>query len=152
MVSNPFWRNVIDSLKILWNYNFALDRSIILETPLWLNPVFKLQINREWKEKGIMVISDFIEYSKKLYSMADFIARYKVKTNFLEYARVSIKINEYLNWRDTPDYREPRPKNSFLNSILSADIKGLSNLYKLILPKGNQILGELTDKWSNRAY
>ena len=98
-----------------------------------------------------MVISDFIEYSKKMYSMADFIARYQVKTNFLEYARVSIKINEYLNGRDTPDYREPRPKNSFLNSILSADIKGLSNLYKLILPKGNQIIGELTDKWSNRA-
>ena len=43
------------------------------------------------------------------------------------------KINEYLNWRDTPDYREPRPKNS-----------------KLLLPKGNQILGELTDKWSNK--
>ena len=36
------------------------------------------------------------------------------------------KINEYLNWRDTPDYREPRPKNSFLNT-------------------------ELTDKWSNKT-
>ena len=83
--------------------------------------------------------------------MEDFTARYQVKTNFLEYARVSKKINEYLNWRDTPDYREPRPKNSILNTILSADLKGVANLYKLLLPNGNQILGELTDKWSNKA-
>ena len=75
MASNPFWRNVIDSLKLLWNCNFALERSVILETPLWLNPIFKLQINREWKDKGIMVISDLIDYSKKLYSMADFTPR-----------------------------------------------------------------------------
>ena len=83
--------------------------------------------------------------------MADFTQRYQVKTNFLEYARVCIKINEYLNWRDTPEYREPRPKNSFLNSILSVDIKVVSNMYKLILRKGNQILGELTDKWRNKT-
>ena len=151
MISNPFWINVIDSLKLLWNCNFALERSVILETPLWLNPIFKLQINREWKDKGITVISDLIDYSKKLYSMADFIQKYQVKTNFLEYARVSIKVNEYLNWRDTPEYREPRPKKSFLNSILSVDIKGESNLYKLLLPKGNQILGELSDKWVTKT-
>ena len=98
-----------------------------------------------------MVISDLIDYSKKLYSMTDFIQKYQVKTIFLEYARVCIKINKYLNWRDTPEYREPRPKNSFLNSILSVDLKGVSNMYKLILPKGNQILGELTDKWRNKT-
>ena len=83
--------------------------------------------------------------------MADFIQKYQVKTNFLEYARASIKVNEYLNWRDSPEYREPRPKNSFLNSILSVDIKGVSNLYKLLLPKGNQILGELSDKWVTKT-
>ena len=77
-----------------------------------------------------MVISDFIEYSKKLYTIAEFTARYQVKT------RIS---------------KTYRPKNSFLNSILSADIKGVAYLYRLILPKGNQILGELTDKWRNKA-
>ena len=115
MISNPFWINVIDSLKLLWNCNFALERSVILETPLWLNPIFKLQINREWKDKGITVISDLIDYSKKLYSMADFIQKYQVKTNFLEYARVSIKVNEYLNWRSTLQNTENLDeKNPFL--------------------------------------
>ena len=65
MTDNPFWLNVIDSLRVLWKCNFTLDKSVILETPIWLNPVFKLNINREWKKKGIMVISDFIEHLKK---------------------------------------------------------------------------------------
>ena len=77
--------------------------------------------------------------------------KYGVKTNFLEYARISVLINEYLSWKDTPETKEPRPKNSFLNIILSKYLKGVSNLYRQILPKGNQIIGEISTKWQNKT-
>ena len=60
-----------------------------------------------------MVVSDFIDNFKKPYSMEDFIVKYEVKTNFLKYVKVTSLINEYLNWRDFPETREPKPRNSF---------------------------------------
>ena len=98
-----------------------------------------------------MVVSDFIDYLKKPYSSENFVWKYEVKTNFLEYAKIAALINEYLNWRDIPETREPKSRNSFLNTILSIDIKGVSNLYRQILPKGNLVIGELTDKWLKKT-
>ena len=69
----------------------------------------------------------------------------------MEYAKIAALINEYLNWRDIPETREPKSRNSFLNTILSIDIKGVSNLYRQILPKGNLVIGELTDKWLKKT-
>ena len=97
MVTNPVWIDVLNSFRILWKSNFALERSVIMETPIWLNPSFKLHNRRGWKEKGIMIISDFIDHLKTPYSMGNFIAKYEVKTNFLEHARISALINEYLH-------------------------------------------------------
>ena len=151
IISNPFWLDVLTALKTLWNSNFISEKTVIMETPIWLNPTFKFHIRREWKEKGISVISDFIDHLRTPYTMESFTEHYGVKTNFLEYARFSVLINEYLSWKDTPETKEPRPKNSFLNIILSKDLKGVSNLYKQIFPKGNQIIGEISTKWQNKT-
>ena len=97
MISNPFWLDVLKSSKILWKSNFALEKSVIMETPMWLNPTFKLHIRRDWKEKGILVISDFIDHLRTPFTMESFMKTYGVKTNFLEYARISASINEYLS-------------------------------------------------------
>ena len=56
-----------------------------------------------------MVVSDFIDNLKKPYSMEDFIVKYEVKTNFLKY----VKVTSIINWRDFPETREPKPRNSF---------------------------------------
>ena len=74
-----------------------------MESPIWLNHTFKFHIRREWKERGISVISDFIDHLRTPYTMESFIEHYGVKTNFLEYARFSALINEYLSGKDTPE-------------------------------------------------
>ena len=134
MVTNHFWIDVLSFLRVLWNSNFALEKTVIMETPIGLNPTFKLHVRRGWREKGILVISDFIDHLRTPYSMENIIEKYGVKTYFLEYARISALINEYLNWRDTPETKEPRPKRSFLNILLSNDSKGVSNQYRQIHP------------------
>ena len=142
MATNKFWLNVLDSFKFLWKSNCILDEATIMETPIWLNPSFGLHIRRKWKEKGIMVVSDFVDYLKKPYSMEEFISKYEVKKNFLAYAKVTLLIIDYLDWRDISHFQNFKLRNSFLNTILSNDVEGVSNLYTLIHPKGNQILGE----------
>ena len=76
MISNQFWLDVLKSLKILWKSNFALEKIVIMETPIWLNPTFKLHIKRDWQEKGISVISDFIDHLRTPYTMESFMKKY----------------------------------------------------------------------------
>ena len=97
MISNPFWLDVLKSLKILWKSNFGLEKLVIMETPMWLNTTFKLHIRRDWKKKGILFIFDFIDHLRTPYTMESFMKTYGVKTNFLENARISALINEYLS-------------------------------------------------------
>ena len=46
MVTSTFWINVLSLLKVLWKSSFALERSVILQTPIWFNPTLSLQIRR----------------------------------------------------------------------------------------------------------
>ena len=46
MVTSTFWINVLSLLKVLWKSSFALERSVILEMPIWFNPTLSLQIRR----------------------------------------------------------------------------------------------------------
>ena len=43
-----------------------------------------------------------------------------------------------------------RTINSFLNTILAVDTTGVSNLYRTLQQKGNQILGEINSKWEEK--
>ena len=52
---------------------------------------------------------------------------------------------------EIPDCREPYPRNSYLNTILAIDRKGVSNLYRTLQHKGNQIIGEINNKWEEKT-
>ena len=77
--------------------------------------------------------------------------KFDIKMNFLDYGKITYLIESHFNWKDIQDTREPLPRNSFLNTILSIDTKGVSNLYRALHQKGNQILCELTTKWEEKA-
>ena len=52
MNTNPFWQDVLIALKTLWKNSIIFDRNVIREIPLWFNPIFILQLRREWKDSG----------------------------------------------------------------------------------------------------
>ena len=58
MTSDPFRLDVIQSLALLQHSNCFKEKELLLSTPLWYNSHFKLQINPQWHEKGIMVLGD----------------------------------------------------------------------------------------------
>ena len=71
--------------------------------------------------------------------------------NVLHYGNITMKIKANFDWRDIPGYTDFLSRNSYLNIILSLDNKGVSNLYYRTHIKSNQILGEVTKKWKDKA-
>ena len=90
--SNKFWVDVIKSTQMLWQSNAIYDREVICNTPLWLHDSFKIPIKREWLDRGINSIADFLGPTKVTLTMDQFVEYHGVKTNFLENNNICFKI------------------------------------------------------------
>ena len=85
MTSNPFWKDVLKSLKILrTKEDFVFSENILL-TPLWYNPQLRLQIKKRWLDSGIQTIYDILDSNMEPYSLRNFEEKFNLKTNVLEY-------------------------------------------------------------------
>ena len=147
MTTNPFWIDVLFALRSRWKNSIIFDKHVIREPPLWFNPIFRLQLRREWKENGILVVSDFINYLTTPLSLEEINQKYNIKMNFLE----QLFYKNILNGKKYQKPRKPLPRNSFLNTFLYMDDKGVSNLYRTLNKKGNQIIGEIHHKWEEKT-
>ena len=73
ITDNPFWKDVLDSIKYLWKE----DRMIIPENRL-LTPIKRL-----WKEKGIYTVSDVLDRNRCTLKLVDFEKNLQYKYKFL---------------------------------------------------------------------
>ena len=149
--SNKFWVDVIKSTQMLWQSNAIFDREVICNTPLWLHDAFKLPIKREWIEKGINSIADFLSPTKTTLTMENFTEYHGVKTNFLEYHGICLKIKKFLEFKDVPLRFETLPRNSTLNMLVNLNTKGCSRLYSKVKNSDTHILDTLVDKWAENS-
>ena len=150
MNSNPFWQDVLTSVKKLWKTSIVYDKTVIKEAPLWYNHNFRLQIRRDWKESGIMFIPDLLDHGTTPLSLTDLSSKFVIKINFLEYGKLVAIVKKHFELKNIVDSTDPLPRNSFLNTILSMDKKGVSNLYEALYHKGNHILQDISVKWENK--
>ena len=118
MTINPFWIDVLTALKTLWKNSIIFEKHVIRETPLWFNPIFRLQLRREWKDSGILVVSDFINYLTVPLSLEEINLNYNIKMIFLEYGKITAILKKHFEWKEIRETREPLPRNSFLNTVL----------------------------------
>ena len=73
MTSNPFWKDVINTLFVFWQSDVPFHKEFIKYTPIWLNPVFSIHIKRDWLSKGILTIADFLGTMNVPLTMSEFI-------------------------------------------------------------------------------
>ena len=147
---NPFWANVLDGLKKLMSKDSFSSRINILETPLWFNDALQLRIKRSWLEKGICTIWDLMKDTKNILSQEEFVNKYDIATNFLDYGAVASKIRGFLRNKELPLYDLVSPCNSSLNIIISLDRKGVSNIYRMMIGRNEQIIETAVKKWSEK--
>ena len=118
---------------------------------MWYNSSFRLQIKKEWILKGVYTVNDLLQTNGKILSQIDFEQKFQLKTNFLEYGAVTMKINAFLQSRETPLHSHNTPNNCILNVILQKDSKGVSTIYKLLLSKNNSIIENAVSKWNSKV-
>ena len=83
--------------------------------------------------------------------MEEFIEKYNVKTYFLEYNSITIKIKRFLEWKDYPEYREPYHRKSFLNILLNLSVKGSSRLHTRMKNSNSHILDNIVSSWEEKT-
>ena len=69
MTENSFWKDVLNSLRVLGKKDGFISSDNILLTPLWHNPQLRLQIKKNWLENGVQIISDLLDDDMKPYSL-----------------------------------------------------------------------------------
>ena len=79
--------------------------------------------------------------------MPEFMETRNVKTIFLEYNSIIIKIKKYIKWKEMPLYEMSAPGNSSLNVLLNLSTKGVSKLYTRMKDSFSHELDNAVDKW-----
>ena len=92
-------------------------------------------------------ISDMLS-DNVILPMEDFISRFNVKTNFLDYNYVIVKIKKYIEWQDLPLHGEELPRNSSLNVFLNLSNKGVSRIYSRMKESFSQVLDNAVEIWT----
>ena len=117
---------------------------------MWLNQELQIPIKKKWKEGGILTVCDVVGKNRLDLSISEFEGMCNIKNNFLEYGAFCLKINDYLRWKDIEDGTPMNPCNSYLNILFSIGVKDLSQLYKQIIGRNDNIIDQACAKWNEK--
>ena len=125
---NSFWRDVLNSLKLLSNNDSIIIPENVLHTPIWYNYRLGLPIKREWIGKGKYIVFGVVNDMRVPPFIDEFEDKYGINTNVLEYGEFCIKINDFSYCYEKSLYTPVTPRNCMLNMILSLDKRSVSNI------------------------
>ena len=98
--SNPFWKEVLDSWMQVSNSQKIDSLEKVLYSPIWYNSKivpYDLYI-KDWFNKGIIYVKDILNLNGSMMTQQQLQNFYKINiTNFLEYHKVKIVIEKFLN-------------------------------------------------------
>ena len=120
-------------------------------TPLWYNPSLRIPLKYQWLQKGISIIGYILDKHNEFLSLEDFQKQIGIKTNFLEYGGFILTVKLFLDDKEKSHYNLTCPTNCLINSILSKDKKGVSNLYRCLHTENNKIIANVCTKWYERS-
>ena len=83
--------------------------------------------------------------------MEDFMSRFNVKTNFLDYNHIAFKKKKYIEWQDLPLHNEEFPRNSSLKVLLNLSGKGVSRLYGRMKESFSHVLDNAAEIWVDKT-
>ena len=104
-----------------------------------------------WFKKGISIIGNVLTDDCNLLFWEDFQENFDIITIFIEYQGFALIVELYLDNHEEPDFNLTRPANSLIYSILLRDDSEVSNLYKAIHHKNNNIIQTICSYWYEKA-
>ena len=151
IIQTPFWRDVQDSLKLLFKCDICTNLNNVCNIPLWYNSSLRLPLKHKWYTNGVSIVGDILTEDCKIMNLEQFQQKFNIKTNFLEYGGYALTIKLFLDNLELPNFNLTKPANSLLNKILNRDSSGVSNIYKALHTKNSNIAQNICTKWYEKT-
>lgn len=141
-LKNPFWIDLLQSWKEFTRHLNIENISEILHSPIWYNSLLNCGQNvciKNWYDKGVRSISDFINADGQFYNFEEFRQTYNIRGTFLDYSFILNKIpNAWTTLINrNPNICKDLKMNAFCLEtvkILLKDKKGSRRIYDMMLP------------------
>lgn len=154
--NNKFWENVFQAWSNISDSDFITTLEEFIKSPVWYNPLLKIDnvsfFNKEWHEKGIKFISDFMDSNQMFLNFESFKQKFNLESsNFLFYRGICESIKTALRSNQIEkgknfDITRPFIPNHI--NILIKNKKGCKDMYNsLINSVQNTNTAEL--KWTS---
>ena len=151
---NKFWKDVFKAWdKLNFSEDMRLKRQdCILKTPLWYNNDIKVNnkfvFYPNWYMTGILTLNDLMKNSENLafLSYDEFIQKFGINTNFLQYHGLILAIKRYLRNLELKPEKLSHPFIPQLLEIFFKNKKGVRDFYRFIITPTTTPTG--TRKWN----
>ena len=133
-IDNPFWKCVVNSVLETQNEFKPKTMGDLMGLPIWNNSTFNNLNYKNWTDKGVYLIGDILSENTEFLSLNDLSKSYALQTNFMEYGAIRNSITRCLKSTKSVGKtytKEVGPVNTFLNTNINLDVKGVSKLYRV---------------------
>jgi len=141
---NQFWKDVFSAWSSFCSCHKPTTRNEILKTSLWYNENIKVGKQslyyRHWVRNGVDLVNDLLNERGEFFSFEEFINKFNVHTNFVEYRGVISAIKKaFPKMFDNPGDTLVYPTIPFNFDILYKDKKGSRRMYDIIVSRKLQV-------------
>ena len=148
---NSFWKDVFKAWVTLVNKQKVESSEEFLKEPLWYNPKFKMGnrsiIIKNMFEAGITVVNDLIKEDGTVLSYNEFVNKYDIDINFLEYNGLVLTVMQYRRRNNIPVIVEniSMPIMPVIIEVITRDKKGCRTIYQYL--SCNDCVPTARQKW-----
>ena len=146
-ITNPFWKNVIESCGVLQNRLTELNIKPY-NIPLWYNSRININLKKDWLKKGYIKVVDILNTDGYIFTFNEILEK-GLSINFLEYETLRFDISP-LNVREGHNIIFG-PYLPYIFLMIGYNQKGCAKTYNLLMDYNQNIITDIKNKWDIRV-
>ena len=150
-INNPFWSDVVKSYSSVIQLKEKNTTEYFLSSPIFHNPEIligkKTIFYQQWYNKGICYINDMFKENEEFYTELEFVHKYNIKTNFLQFNGLKAAIKVFAKQLKLATIRNKlsNPMIPTNISVFLRSAKGSKDLYNIL--NQNNYTPTSKEKW-----
>ena len=150
MINNYFYKDLLNAvIKLKASIDVDVGNEPNTHQSLYHNDLIQVGRNplylKDWIQKGVYIVDDLFDENGNFFTVNDFILRYDINTNYLQFEGVLRAVKCFLNGRTFSKLKRPFVPEFY--AILNKSKKGGSDFYKKITDY-NHLAIKSQEKWS----
>ena len=146
-IKNPFWKDTIKALIMLFERPNYRGLESILATPIWYNSDIIKEKLVTWVQKGLMTIGDILDINGTILSKQEIEQKWNVNCNFLFYMRLKKQVQKLMSQYNVHGLCS-KPQLSHVLYKIDLGSDNNKNVYSYITGRDTNIVCNIKEKWS----